>query len=73
MSWTTGFFRWLKKRKVTVLLLIFTFIVSGFLVNLVQLFTLPLYWINKTLYRLLNARIVYFYWCSKSNHHPLIK
>lgn len=58
---------WIKRRKVAVLILIVTFIVSGLLVNLVQLFTLPLYWINKRLFRILNARIVYFHWCSKSD------
>lgn len=56
---------WLKRRKLAVLILIVTFVVSGLLVNLVQLFTLPLYWINKRLFRILNAKIVYFHWCSK--------
>ena len=60
-----GLLTWIKRRKVTVLMLIVTFIVSGLLVNLVQLFTLPLYWINKRLFRKLNAKIVYFHWCSK--------
>lgn len=57
---------WLKKRKIAVLLLIFTFIISGLIVNLVQLLTLPLYWINKKLFRQMNAIIVYFHWCSES-------
>lgn len=56
---------WLKRRKITALMLIVTFIVSGLLVNVVQLLTLPLYWINKKLFRQLNARIVYFHWCGK--------
>lgn len=66
-NWAMAFLTWLKRRKVVVLLLGFTFIVSGLLVNLVQLFTIPLFWINKMLFRKLNARIVYFHWCSKSS------
>ena len=57
--------RWIKRRKITVLMLIVTFIVSGLLVNLLQLFTLPLLFINKQLFRVLNAKIVYLHWCSK--------
>lgn len=56
---------WIKRRKVTVIMLIVTFVVSGLLVNLAQLLTLPLYWLNRRLYRILNAKIVYFHWCSK--------
>ena len=55
---------WIKRRKVTVMMLIVTFIVSGLLVNLLQLFTLPLYCINRRIFRQLNARIVYLHWCS---------
>ena len=58
--------KWIKRRKVTMLMLIVTFIVSGLLVNLLQLFTLPLYWINRRVFRVLNAKIVYLHWCSKS-------
>ena len=58
---------WIKRRKVTVMMLIVTFIVSGLLVNLLQLLTLPLYWINRRLFRIINAKIVYLHWCSKSD------
>ena len=57
--------QWIKRRKITMLMLIVTFVVSGLLVNLLQLFTLPLYWINRRIFRLVNARIVYLHWCSK--------
>lgn len=61
--------RWIKKRKITVLLFVFSFIVSGLIINLFQLFTLPLYWINKKWFRHINCRIVYFHWCSKFSHY----
>lgn len=57
--------RWIKKRKITVLLFVFTFIVSGLIINLLQLFTLPFYWLNKKWFRHINARLVYFHWCGK--------
>ncbi|XP_064405458.1 1-acyl-sn-glycerol-3-phosphate acyltransferase gamma-like [Halichondria panicea] len=59
--WST--IRWIKKRKVTVLLFVFSFIVSGLIINLLELMTLPLYFLNKKLFRQINSRIVYFHWC----------
>lgn len=61
------FLTWVKRQKVTVLMLIVTFIISGLFVNVLQLLTLPLFWINKRLYRSLNAKIVYLHWCSESS------
>ena len=57
--------RWIKKRKITVLLFVFSFIVSGLIINLVQLVTIPIYWISKKWFRHINTRLVYFHWCSK--------
>ena len=57
--------RWIKKRKITILLFVFSFIVSGLIINLLQLFTMPMYWINKKYFRNVNSRLVYFHWCSK--------
>ncbi len=65
MSAFKSVIKWIKKRKVTVLLFVFSFIVSGLIINLFQLLTLPLFFLNKKLFRLINARIVYFHWCSK--------
>lgn len=60
-----GFIGWLKKRKIVALLLVFTFIVSGLIVNVLQLFTIPLYYLNKRWFRIVNAKVVYLHWCSK--------
>ena len=57
--------QWLKRRRVSVLCLAFTFIMSGLIVNALQLITLPLYFIKKQWFRKINARLVYFHWCSK--------
>lgn len=70
MAFLRSVLQWIKRRKITVLMLVVTFIVSGLLVNLLQLFTLPLYWINKKIFRQLNAKIVYLHWCSKFAPNP---
>ena len=52
---------------------IFTFIISGLLLNVVQIvFTGPLYFANRRLFRVLNAKIVYFHWCSKFDNEIII-
>lgn len=56
---------WLKRRKVVVLLFVFSFIMSGLIVNLLELLTLPLLLINKGWFRILNAKLVYLHWCGK--------
>ncbi|XP_031554341.1 1-acyl-sn-glycerol-3-phosphate acyltransferase delta-like [Actinia tenebrosa] len=42
---------------------VLVFLVSGLIINIIQLSLLPLWFINKTLYRWLNLRIVYLHWC----------
>ena len=61
-----GIVRWLKKRKLFVLLVVFTFIVSGLITNFLELCTLPLLLVSKRLFRLVNTKLVYLHWCSKS-------
>lgn len=56
---------WLKRRKIVLLIVVFSMVVSGLVINFLQLCTLPLYYVNKWLYRHINTRIVYFHWCSK--------
>ncbi len=48
--------------KLVILVFIFCFLASGLILNVLQIFLLPLYWINRYLYRILNAKIVYFHW-----------
>ena len=55
---------WLKK--LFVLLFVFSFLASGLVLNVVQLFFLPLYWLNRKWYRHINSRIVYLHWASES-------
>lgn len=57
--------QWIKRRKVVVLCLVFTFIVSGLIVNALELITLPLYFINKRWFRIINCKIVYLHWCGE--------
>ena len=49
-------------------LFIFTYIASGLVVNLLELCTSPLYLLNKRLYRIINAKLVYLQWCGESLH-----
>ncbi|KAL5457641.1 hypothetical protein EMCRGX_G034924 [Ephydatia muelleri] len=58
-----GFLSLLKRSKVAFILLVFTFIVSGLIVNCMQLLTVPLYFTNKRLFRVVNAKLVYLHWC----------
>lgn len=46
-----------------ILLLVFSFIVSGLLVNALELTTVPLYFISKKWFRIINSKIVYLHWC----------
>ena len=41
------------------------FLVSGMIINCVQLLLLPLWIINKDLFRWLNLNVVYLHWCRK--------
>lgn len=58
-----GFILWLKRRKIIFLVIILSFILSGLIVNCMQALTIPLYYINRRLFRVLNAKIVYLHWC----------
>ena len=60
-----GVILWLKKRKVVLLIFVFSFIVSGLIINFLELLTVPLWWINKKLFRVVNAKLVYFHWCGE--------
>lgn len=51
---------WLNK--FVILMFIFTFITSGLVLNVIQLFFLPLYWINRRRFRIINSNLVYFHW-----------
>ena len=55
---------WLNK--LVILVFIVLFITSGLVLNVLQIFLLPLYWINRYTYRILNAKIVYFHWARES-------
>ena len=55
---------WLNK--LVILVFIVLFITSGLVLNVLQIFLLPLYWINRYAYRILNAKIVYFHWARES-------
>ena len=59
--------QWIKRRKVVVLVLVFSFIVSGLIINLLELATLPLYVISKKWFRIVNAKIVYLHWCGEQS------
>lgn len=60
-----GVIQWLKRRRVVVLCLVFTFIVSGLIINALELATLPLYFISKKWFRIINTKIVYLHWCGE--------
>ena len=55
--------RWL--RQLVMLLFVVCFLMSGLVLNVFQLFVLPFWWINRRLYRIANAKIVYFHWACK--------
>ena len=57
--------QWIKRRKVVVLVLVFSFIVSGLIINVLEFATLPLYFINKKWFRIINTKIVYLHWCGE--------
>ncbi|KAE8621002.1 hypothetical protein XENTR_v10004647 [Xenopus tropicalis] len=57
-----GFWGFLKTQFVVHLLIGFVFVVSGLIINFLQLCTLPLWGINKPLYRRVNCRMSYLLW-----------
>jgi len=52
-----------KKFAVVWLWLVAVFLASGIIINFVQLLLLPLWFINKDLFRWLNLNVVYLHWC----------
>lgn len=54
-----GLVGWLKSQFLCHLLLCYVFLASGLLVNLLQLCTLPVWWLNKQWARVLNCRLGY--------------
>lgn len=57
-----GLLAWLKTQFVVHVLIGFVFVVSGLIINFVQLCTLVLWPVNKQLYRRLNCRLAYSLW-----------
>lgn len=55
--------RSVKKFAVVWLWLVVVFLASGIIINFVQLLLLPLWIINKDLFRWLNLNVVYLHWC----------
>lgn len=63
-----GLLAFLKTQFVVHLLIGFVFVVSGLIINSIQLCTLVLWPVNKQLYRRLNCRLAYSLW---SREYPL--
>lgn len=57
-----GFIAFLKTQFIVHLLIGFVFVVSGLIINFIQLCTLVLWPINKQLYRRVNCRLAYSLW-----------
>ncbi|XP_075930810.1 1-acyl-sn-glycerol-3-phosphate acyltransferase gamma isoform X1 [Petromyzon marinus] len=57
-----GFVAWLKTQFICQLLLGYVFLISGFIINFVQLLTLVLWPIDRQLYRRVNCRLAYSLW-----------
>ncbi|XP_068697900.1 uncharacterized protein [Montipora foliosa] len=53
----------LKRLPVVWLWLVLVFLASGLIINIIQLLLLPLWFINKDLFRWINMNAVYFHWC----------
>ena len=66
ISWVIS---WMNK--LVILMFIFTFITSGVVLNVIQLFFLPLYWINRRRFRIINSNLVYFHWACKNTTSSL--
>ena len=54
-----------KRLPVVWLWLVLVFLASGLIINVIQLLLLPLWFINKDLFRWLNLNVVYLHWCRK--------
>lgn len=65
-----GLLAFLKTQFVVHLLIGFVFVVSGLIINSIQLCTLVLWPVNKQLYRRLNCRLAYSLWSRE--YHPRV-
>ncbi len=54
-----GLLQLLKSQFLCHLIICYVFLVSGIIINLLQVCTLPLWWVNKQLARRLNIRLAY--------------
>jgi len=52
-----------KRLPVVWLWVVLVFLASGLIINVIQLLLLPLWFINKDLFRWLNLNVVYLHWC----------
>lgn len=66
-----GLLAYLKTQFVLHLLIGFVFVVSGLVINFIQLCTLVLWPLNKQLYRRLNCRLAYSLWSREYHRAPL--
>lgn len=66
-----GLLAYLKTQFVLHLLIGFVFVVSGLVINFIQLCTLVLWPLNKQLYRRLNCRLAYSLWSREYRGAPL--
>lgn len=62
-----GLLAYLKTQFVLQLLLGFVFVVSGLIINFIQLLTCVLWPLNKQLYRRINTRLSYSLWSRESS------
>lgn len=60
-----GVWGFVKTQFVVHLLIGFVFVISGLIINFLQLCTLPLWGYNKQLYRRINCRLSYSLWSRK--------
>lgn len=65
-----GLLAFLKTQFVVHLLIGFVFVVSGLIINFIQLCTLVLWPVNKQLYRRLNCRLAYSLWSREYRPRP---
>ena len=64
----TGSLNSIKKFPLVWLWMIFVFLASGLVINVIQVLLLPLWIVKRDLYRWLNMSVVYLHWCRKLTH-----
>jgi lysophosphatidic acid acyltransferase / lysophosphatidylinositol acyltransferase len=67
-----GFLKWFKSFIVVQLLLFYVFVMSGLIVNLLQLISVVIWPFNKSLYRKINKGLAYIFWSSKIKQFKLL-